>query len=447
MGQTGSKIKAYSSTFSLRSNLSMRDLLNSSSMSLWGDIDHPKRRKTPWYKNKTTRVAILVAVAVFAFVAIFVASLELHLAAPVLLMTSHDYTNVVAFNANTGQIITTALLDLSYPQKRLDLPKYVKENKIQFRSIITRNYNQITVVNGHHSIPFIATFDCTPRPGWRLHSYFANNSKYLAHPYGLTWYETRQWWLFTTQDTQSLFIFTEDGKPVSLPGMMQHFPGAVFTLINGTNGLHMDTYLPNIVPFINETKKERHADLKKKSQIMGLRGVAVDAQYNLIFVAAEILGKVLVFDIDANFTNVYNISLGLNDKFSPISVVNGAPYHPYTLFITERKHNNGIFAVRYSKTNYEMWWQAEKAPQLQHATGIALSPDSLFVLSQDTHTILRYSPYSGHYIGLVSHFVNNNPPAIITHKGIGKVRNPVESVRTLGEQLLYIPSGKRCTVS
>eukprot|EP00483_Globobulimina_turgida_P004427 UN04436 len=148
-----------------------------------------------------------------------------------------------------------------------------------------------------------------------------------------------------------------------------------------------------------------------------------------------------------NFKNTYNISCGSVEQLSPISVLNGAPYFVDILFITERLHNNGICAVRYTQTGYSILWKAEKFKGLQHATGIALAPDSLFVLSQDTHSILRYSPYSGHYLGLVVNFGNKDLSGIITHKGIGKVNNPVESSRTLGEQLLYIPSGKTCTVT
>eukprot|EP01084_Bolivina_argentea_P078430 142306_1 len=406
-----------------------------------------KASKKPWYKNKATRISILVALAVFAFVVIFVASLEIRMDAPVILMTSHDYSNIVAFNANTGAFITTELLDLSQTQKDLDLPTYVKENKIQFRAIITRHFDQITVVNGRHSTPFIATFDCNNVPGWKINTYFGNHNKSLAHPYGLTWYEPNQWWLFTTQDTSSLFIYTESGHPVSLPGMMEHFPGAVFTLINHTNGIYMDTYMTNPIKFKDETHKQQHRDLKSKSSISGIRGVAIDNEYGLIFVAAEILGKVLVFDMNNNFNNTYNITLSLTQTLSPISIISGAPNFPYTLFITERQHNDGVWAVRYTQTDFNIWWRAEKAPQLQHATGIALAPDSLFVLSQSTHSILRYSPYSGHYLGLVVHFGNADPSGIITHRGIAKVGNTVDAAKTLGEQLLYVPSGKTCTVT
>ena len=75
-----------------------------------------------------------------------------------------------------------------------------------------------------------------------------------------------------------------------------------------------------------------------------------------------------------------------------------------------------------------------------------MSADSLFVLSQGKHSILRYSPYSGRYLGRVVHFENINPSHIISHKGIGKVGNPVESRITLGEQLLYVPSGHSCAI-
>ena len=65
----------------------------------------------------------------------------MRLYAPVLIMTSHDYSNIVAFNANTGEFITVRLLDLRYRQKHLDFPNLQKQNEIQFRSVITVKTN------------------------------------------------------------------------------------------------------------------------------------------------------------------------------------------------------------------------------------------------------------------------------------------------------------------
>lgn len=91
--------------------------------------------------------------------------------APVLLMTTHNYSNVIAFNANTGAFITTSLLDLHY-QKHLDLPKLEEKGSIQFRAIISRDFNEITIANGQAKHSFFATFECNRVPGWKLSSYF-----------------------------------------------------------------------------------------------------------------------------------------------------------------------------------------------------------------------------------------------------------------------------------
>ena len=171
----------------------------------------------------------------------------------------------------------------------------------------------------------------------------------------------------------------------------------------------------------------------------------MDSEQGLIFVAAEILGNILVFDLENEFENVFNISFPRKHT-APISVVNGAPYFPGTVFVTDRNHNDGVYAVRYSRSGYSIWWQAEKSPLLHHATGIAVSSDSVFVISRNKQRILRYSPYSGHYLGEVVHFSSSNPSGIITHKDIGKVGNPVFGRDTLGEQLLYVPSHTPCTV-
>ena len=228
--------------------------------------------------------------------------------------------------------------------------------------------------------------------------------------------------------------------------MKAHYPGSVFTLINQSNEIYLDTYLPNTVPFSGQSASEQNAELKTQRPISGLRGIAIDDEYGLIFVCAEILGKILVFDMDSNFTNTFNITFG-SDVVTPISVISGGPYFPSTLFVTDRAHNDGVYGIRYTKSDYHIWWKAEKVPELQHATGIAIAADSLFVVAQGTHSILRYSPYSGHYFGRIVHFENSNPSGIISHKGIGKVGDPVERRRTLGEQLLYIPTGKMCAVN
>ena len=60
--------------------------------------------------------------------------------APILIMTAHDYSNMVVFNANTGAFITTELLDL-YHQQDLDFPKMAEANTIQFRGMLTVNSN------------------------------------------------------------------------------------------------------------------------------------------------------------------------------------------------------------------------------------------------------------------------------------------------------------------
>ena len=178
-----------------------------------------------------------------------------------------------------------------------------------------------------------------------------------------------------------------------------------------------------------------------------LLGIALDSDLGLIFVAAEILGNILVFDMNNRFENIFNITFPAKKKgLAPISVVNGAPYFPNTLFVTEKNHNDGLYAVQYSQSDYSILWQAEAAPLLHHATGVAVSADSLYVISRNKQRILRYSPYTGHYLGQVVHFSSSNPSGIITHKGIGKVGNPVEYRNTLGDQLLYIPSHKPCTV-
>ena len=242
----------------------------------------------------------------------------------------------------------------------------------------------------------------------------------MQHPYGLAYDSAHDWWLFTTQDTSSLFVFSAQGQPLSLDGMTGAYPGSVLTLSNNASDLSDG----------------------------GLRAVAVDAQLGLVFVAAESLSTVLVLDSNGRFENLYNISLGREAaRTRPISLVLGAPYFEATLFVTDRASDEGVYAVRYDRQGYSLRWRAQANPMLSHATGLAVAADSLFVISQGKRTILRYSPFTGRYIGQVVHFGMDNPSGIITHRDIGKVTNPVFNRVTLGEQLLYIPAGKLCTVT
>lgn len=101
-----------------------------------------------------------------------------------------------------------------------------------------------------------------------------NESVFAAHPYGLAWDPVHEWWLFTTQNTASLFIYDAVGYPVELPGMKLHFPGAVFTMLVGNDGqLQMDTFIPDSLPFALEPHKEQKQDLKVKTPNNGLRGI------------------------------------------------------------------------------------------------------------------------------------------------------------------------------
>ena len=121
-------------------------------------------------------------------------------------------------------------------------------------------------------------------------------------------------------------------------------------------------------------------DLTKK-EMRGLRGVAIDSELDLIFVASPDTNQVLVFvaDIEREFENVYNVTLDDNDS-EPISVLLDVDRN--VLYISDRI-NNKVFAYDYHQTGVSLKWVTKFNEWLQHPTGLAIDGQHhLFVISQ-----------------------------------------------------------------
>lgn len=156
-----------------------------------------------------------------------------------------------------------------------------------------------------------------------------NESLFAAHPYGLAWDSVREWWLFTTvcslccqhitgttvfresvfteshSKTQPLCSFTTQwvfpwnyrewsyvhistlNSPLlsstnfdCLSMIRLHFPGAVFTLLNDSDGdIRMDTFIPHSVPFALESHHRQKEDLKVKRFVSCSNHIAIEFVY------------------------------------------------------------------------------------------------------------------------------------------------------------------------
>ena len=72
---------------------------------------------------------------------------------PVIYMTTHNYSNIIAFNGNDGKLLTHSFLDMS------NFSHLIKKGDVRMRGIMLEN-NHFLVVNAHHKHSFIAKFLC-----------------------------------------------------------------------------------------------------------------------------------------------------------------------------------------------------------------------------------------------------------------------------------------------
>src|SRR5690606_19801691 len=147
----------------------------------------------------------------------------------------------------------------------------------------------------------------------------------------------------TVQNTHSVLLLDINGKPYKkLPGMDYKYPGSIVTF---------------------KKHKVKNANT--------VRGIAVDINLNLLFVANEGDHKIYVYDINNNFKNIYNIEYNL---FQPVGVTIGLPYYNNTLFVTDKFYHI-VLAYHINKNNYTLLWISKNNQYLQHPAGCAISQD------------------------------------------------------------------------
>ncbi len=67
-----------------------------------------------------------------------------------------------------------------------------------------------------------------------------------------------------------------------------------------------------------------------------------------------------------------------------------------------------ILKYKYSRNGASLLWKSEKNDNLNHPAGIALSEDTLFVVSQNENRIVRFDPVDGSYQKTLLNFGDEN---------------------------------------
>ena len=156
----------------------------------------------------------------------------------------------------------------------------------------------------------------------------------------------------------------------------------------------------------------------------GVRDIEVDPVNGLIFVAEETLKMVLVYSINDDYTNSFNISYGTSDtEAEPIGLAIDTEHHANVVFVGDNGYD-AVFAFKYEALSdgdgylYHLLWKTEPLDYLKHPAGIAVHGDSVYVVSQKRNLILRFDAESGKYIDAFVDFSKR---------------------KITGENLLYVP--------
>ena len=302
-------------------------------------------------------------------------------------MTS-KHGNIIAYNTETTEMITSDVIDLTVdPLNVID-----RKQDIQFRGLVIHD-NILAVTNSKTSNPFIATFECNHYGQWQLlhilnNVYIHNHTLYeLQQPYGIAWYSPKQWYIITLKTKNMILILDKN-----------------YTIINQIN---IDT---------NTTSS---------STTQAIRDIAIDNDLGLAFIASESTQSVLVYDIINNFELLYPIDLNIKASHSiPYSVIID---NRNTLYISD-KQNNVIYAIQYSRDWISLKWIINNISSLQQPTGLAISDHELYVISSAQNKILIFNISNGVYQREFSSWD-------YATTGIGE-----------GKQLLYINPPSLCTL-
>jgi len=169
----------------------------------------------------------------------------------------------------------------------------------------------------------------------------------------------------TAQDTQSLLLYdVKTGMPDTSTPSNALYPGSIAT----------------------------YSAFNDDSN--GIRDVVVDEVNGLVFVAEEVLRMVLVYDVNANYINVFNISFG--SKSVPIGLAMDQSLHPNIVFVGDNGHE-AVYAFMYypSQRSFNQLWKSEKVSDLTHPAGLAVNEQLVFVVEQKNNLIMTFNVSTG----------------------------------------------------
>lgn len=202
--------------------------------------------------------------------------------------------------------------------------------------------------------------------------YDISSNSGLFNPYGISVYlseNVKNGFLYASAyDTQSLLLYDSNGNPDDSITKESEYPGAIKTYgkFNETNNL-------------------------------GIRSIEIDTDNGLLFVAIETFNQILVYDINNDFKNIFNITNG-DSTFKPLYMTYNGTMYKNILFVTDDgKDYVYAFEIDPNNNEYSLKWTSEKTGQLTQPAGIAIAPNGVYVVSRGEFKIVEFDPDTGDY--------------------------------------------------
>jgi hypothetical protein len=302
--------------------------------------------------------------------------------ATILYLSVHDAPyNLLALNTDTNSVVTESVLNIASLKQ--------STSKIAWRGMVVRN-DTMVVANSKSSNSFLAMFDCkladfngdddavVSGTVLAFKDYFtsanSNSNSGLDHPYDIDFYDSAKFGeltFVTVQDTHSVLVYDEYGNP----------------MVSIDNGEYPGAYLTFTPP---------------KSSDNSVRGLAIDNEFQLLFVTVEWTNAFLVYDLSgldsgARPSNAFNLTYK-NDSSTFVGIeldlVNKIAYVGDT-------DSNRVVAFSYTRTSATREWVAE-SDELSHPAGIALDAkeEKLYVASQNAGKVLSFDPKNGAFLAV-----------------------------------------------
>jgi len=229
------------------------------------------------------------------------------------------------------------------------------------RSISLTNHGQLLVDNSYTSDSKIIVYGTPNSDGQRAQLRdvaTASTNPYLNHPYGIAVNNRGDQVYASSQDTNSVTrYYISNGDPVPNPPLLGPYPPGSFVLLQ-TDGTNND---------------------------QGIRAIAFDNN-GLLYIAHEKLQDVLVYDQFGILKAKYSVGEAIGLYF--MANYTGGP----ALFVSTKDDYVTLYSIG-------TWRQLLKFKGVGHGAGLAVSGGTLYVISQDTNSILKYNIYSGAQTG------------------------------------------------